>query len=98
MLKIYREQKEFGCILCRILGVNQESETEIHHLRTGMGLSQRGTQCIPLCVKHHRENQIGYHGLGRKGFENKYSLKEIDLLCAWEVASDTYPNWSDLNG
>ena len=96
MLEIYRQQKEFGCILCKVLNVEQDSVTEIHHLRDGMGMSQRGVRCIPLCVKHHRINNHGYHGMGRKWFEAEYHCNEKDLLSAWEVASGIYPNWTEF--
>tara|TARA_R100000995_G_C3400223_1_gene84526 strand:- start:182 stop:529 length:348 start_codon:yes stop_codon:yes gene_type:complete len=97
MLELYRMQKEYGCVLCKRLNEKQTTPTEIHHLRKGMGMSQRNIKCIPLCRKHHRENKIGYHGLGRKGFEEKYNCTEEELLSAYEVGSGNYINWTLLS-
>ena len=50
-----------GCVVCRNLGYGP-SEAEIHHLRAGMGMSQRSSddKSIPLCPPHHR---TGGHGV-----------------------------------
>ena len=39
-----------GCIVCRMQG-NEESPAEIHHIRSGQGISQRASnyEVIPLC-------------------------------------------------
>tara|TARA_B110000444_G_scaffold247668_1_gene270583 strand:+ start:500 stop:823 length:324 start_codon:yes stop_codon:yes gene_type:complete len=97
MLELYRMQKEYGCVLCKKLETKQTTHTEIHHLRKGMGMSQRGVMCIPLCVFHHREHGHGYHGLGRRAFETKYNCTEEELLSAYEVGSDHYINWDSLS-
>ena len=34
---------------------------------------------IPLCPEHHRGNS-GLHGLGRKAFERRYTITELELL------------------
>ncbi len=69
-----------GCILCRHIG-EADTPAEVHHLREGRGASQRGSDwlTVPLCPEHHRGNS-GIHGLGRKGFETRYKLSELDLL------------------
>lgn len=71
---------EQGCVLCRHLGYGA-TPAEIHHLRHGMGLAQRNSNCnvIPLCPEHHR-GSTGYHGLGRRAFERMYGVTELDLL------------------
>lgn len=66
---------ELGCMVC---GGN----AEIHHITTGMGMSQRASnrQVIPLCPGHHR---TGGHGVaihaGKKTWEAKFG-RELDLL------------------
>ena len=39
-----------GCIVCMMQG-NEESPAEIHHIRSGQGISQRASnyEVIPLC-------------------------------------------------
>lgn len=69
-----------GCILCRHLHLG-ETPAEIHHLRTGQGMSQRAPHwlAIPLCAEHHR-GESGLHGMGTRAFERHYGLGELDLL------------------
>lgn len=69
-----------GCILCRYLGYG-ETPAELHHLREGQGGAQRASNflVVPLCPEHHRGN-LGFHGLGTRGFYNRYRLSELDLL------------------
>lgn len=54
---------------------------EIHHLREGMGAGMRNSDYIVVCLcpEHHR-GATGVHGLGRRGFEARYKLTELDLL------------------
>lgn len=69
-----------GCILCRHLG-NGATPAEVHHIRDGQGAAQRASDwlTVPLCPEHHR-GESGLHGLGRRGFERRYRLGELDLL------------------
>jgi hypothetical protein len=69
-----------GCILCRTLGLG-ETRAERHHLREGQGVGQKASHflTVPLCTEHHR-GKIGFHGLGRSGFYQRYKLDELDLL------------------
>ena len=69
-----------GCILCRHLQLG-ETPAEIHHIRTGAGMSMRAPHWggVPLCAEHHR-GASGLHGLGTRGFERRHSLSELDLL------------------
>lgn len=71
---------DLGCILCRVLGYGQ-TPAELHHPRRGTGMGQRAPDedCIPLCPEHHRGN-TGLHGLGTKGFTERYGCTEADLL------------------
>lgn len=74
------EIADIGCILCYKLGY-AGTPAEIHHIRgVGLGLGVRNSHsnAIPLCPEHHRGN-TGYHGLGRKAFEKRYSVTEFEL-------------------
>jgi hypothetical protein len=65
----------FGCCIC-------SSPAEIHHIRTGLGMSQRASNysVLPLCPRHHRLGGFGeaIHA-GQREFESRYG-SEIELL------------------
>ena len=69
-----------GCVLCRRLGY-RDTPAEIHHPRTGQGMSQRAShfETIGLCYPHHQGDE-GVHGLGRRAFEARYGCTERELL------------------
>jgi hypothetical protein len=76
--KSFDKLARIGCILCRTaLGV-QDSPAELHHYRR-FGQPRSASDIIPLCPEHHRGN-TGVHGLGRKGFENKWGVTQDSLL------------------
>lgn len=85
--KRFSHLHQIGCIVCR-LHLNCFTAPEVHHIRTGKGMSQRATdnETIPLCPVHHRlgdstqtfQGEIGYH-YSPKRFQEKY-WKETDLL------------------
>jgi hypothetical protein len=64
MTKSERERLDavaaLGCIVCRNLG-NFDSPAAIHHMRTGMGMSQRNDawHALGLCLSHHQTGGIG---------------------------------------
>lgn len=70
-----------GCVVCRNLGFG-ESPAEIHHLKTGCGISQRSSDLytIPLCPQHHRlgGDGVAFHA-NSKLWQKKYG-DEITLL------------------
>ena len=70
-----------GCILCHRLG-NPGTPAEVHHIRTGIGAGRRAShfQTIGLCPLHHRTGQDAIHVLGRKAFESKFGVTELELL------------------
>ena len=72
---------EGGCVLCLALGVSHPPPATIHHPREGQGLSQRADHwlSIGLCPEHH-QGRSGWHGLGKRGFYQRYKLDEWDLL------------------
>jgi hypothetical protein len=70
---------ELGCMMCRRLYGITDGPVELHHLRTGGWGKGDYKTLIPLCPEHHR-GKTGIHGLGTKGFEKYYDLKQQDLL------------------
>ena len=75
-----------GCIVCRNVGQYPDwAATEIHHLREGMGMSQKNDylHTLPLCPIHHRTGGrgVGFHA-GRESWEAHFG-SERSLL--WEV-------------
>ncbi|APC43937.1 hypothetical protein P19250A_0052 [Methylophilaceae phage P19250A] len=79
--KHYEKLFKIGCIVCRNLGFGY-SAPHIHHIRHGVGLSQRShwSLSIPLCPNHHQHGGYGIalHS-GQKTFEKKYGT-ESELL------------------
>ena len=74
----YRKIAELGCILCsEILGF-EGTPSELHHIRR-YGTKRATSPVVPLCPEHHRGN-TGVHGLGHKGFTNKWGVTEEELL------------------
>ncbi len=69
-----------GCVLCQHLG-RGPTPAEVHHIREGQGAAQRASDFLvaALCPECHR-GASGIHGLGRRGFERRYRLSELDLL------------------
>jgi hypothetical protein len=72
---------ELGCIACYNMGYF-DSPAEIHHIRTGQGMSQRASDydSIGLCPSHHR---TGGHGVaihaGQETWEEIHGT-ELELL------------------
>ena len=86
---------DIGCIVCRNLGLG-ESPAEIHHIRTGYGMSQRApdNKTIPLCPAHHRHGGYGvaYHA-GPKIWQETYGtehelLEQVNTLLVENGYSD----------
>lgn len=69
-----------GCLICRRLGYGATA-AEVHHVREGQGGAQRAPNylTVPLCPEHHR-GASGFHGLGPRGFERRYSIDELGML------------------
>jgi hypothetical protein len=72
---------QLGCIACSNMGY-MDTPAELHHIRTGQGMSQRASNydVIPLCPYHHRS---GGHGnavhAGQKTWEANHGT-ELELL------------------
>ena len=79
--KHYDKLSQLGCIVCRREGWGY-SPPHIHHIRHGVGLSQRShfSLTIPLCPNHHQNGGYGIalHA-GQKEFERKFG-SEVELL------------------
>ena len=69
---------ELGCILCSTILGFEGTPSELHHIRR-YGTKRATSPVIPLCPEHHRGNS-GVHGLGHKGFTNKWGVTEEELL------------------
>jgi hypothetical protein len=69
---------ELGCILCsEVLGF-EGTPAELHHIRRH-GNVRSASPVIPLCPEHHRGN-TGFHGLGYRGFVDKWNITPEKLL------------------
>ena len=76
--KSFDKIARLGCILCsEVLGF-EGTPSELHHIRRH-GNVRSASPVIPLCPEHHRGNS-GVHGLGHKGFANKWGITEEELL------------------
>jgi hypothetical protein len=66
-----------GCIVCFHQG--QDTPAEVHHMRSGLGMSQRATsfRVLPLCPIHHRigGRGIAFHA-GRRTWETRFGSEE----------------------
>lgn len=69
-----------GCIICRLMGF-YDSPAEIHHIRTGQGMKRASHfDVIPLCPAHHRTSENAIHYMGRKAWEKRNNVIELELL------------------
>lgn len=81
-----------GCIVC-------SRQALVHHIRTGMGMSQRAThyQTIPLCYNHHQGSD-GIHVIGTRTWQKLYGT-EIELLASvYRILVRLYPDHYTLTG
>ena len=76
--KSFDKIARLGCILCSTELGFEDTPSELHHIRR-YGGKRSASPCIPLCPEHHRGNS-GVHGLGHKGFANKWGVTEEELL------------------
>jgi len=67
------------CVCCRLLGQQQSTRTEVHHLREGQGGAQRASDflTVPLCSDCHR-GPLGVHG--DRTYLRILKMGELDLL------------------
>tara|TARA_R100000742_G_C4229540_1_gene51430 strand:- start:10 stop:282 length:273 start_codon:yes stop_codon:yes gene_type:complete len=76
----YKRAINFGCVVCKKMGI--WSEPQIHHLRINTGMGLKSDKFIPLCYQHH---MIEYHR-NPKEFEKNYGLQEE--LYKWYIEND----------
>ena len=78
---------EIGCVVCK-------RPAEIHHLRRGVGLAQRGTDVIPLCPEHHRTggHGVAYHA-GKEAFEKAHGTEDELLAKAMTLLTQRKERW-----
>ena len=67
------------CCLCVRIGYG-ESPAEFHHIREGRQ-GVRGKKGIPLCPPHHRIGPDAIHVMGKRAWERRYGVTELQL---WE--------------
>ncbi len=74
--------KGMNCILCTLLGMPQESSTDVHHLREGQGMAQRSSNwlTVPLCHSGCHQGPNGIHG--DRSLLRIAKVDELDLLAA----------------
>ncbi len=70
---------QLPCVVCRHMGMHQDSPTVAHHLESIRDGSS-DFAAIAICQDHHQGSGNGIHDLSRRGFEMRYRLTEIDLL------------------
>lgn len=75
-----------GCALCLHLG-HGATPAEIHHLREGQGMAQRGSDALVIgaCPEHHRGTS-GIHGDKSAWVNARYT--EMDALA--DTVRDLY--------
>ena len=72
-----------GCIICH-------KPAELHHLRDGAGMGQRGKEVIPLCPYHHRQGPFGeaihngYKTFAKKYGDERYLLDKVNKILQGE--------------
>lgn len=68
---------KLGCLICG-------KPAEIHHVRSGVGMSQRAAHIggtVPLCSDHHRNGGQGvaYHATGGRRWQEIFKT-EMEML------------------
>ncbi len=71
---------QLGCAVCERMGY-ADSPAMVHHPRTGVGMGKKApdSETIPLCHRHH-QGEDGVHTLGRKAWERRFGLTELELV------------------
>lgn len=82
---------QLPCVLGKALG-DYHGPVQIHHLREGQGISQRGSDflAVPLCPDCHQ----GVHGVhGDRSLMRIAKVEELDLLAMTiEMLEEQYGN------
>lgn len=79
--------RRLSCAICVRLGHMEECShtspvSESHHPRTGAGGARKSADedTVPLCVPHHRGSDDALHAMGRKAWERKFGVTELELI------------------
>lgn len=76
--------KRLACVLCDAIGLQQESPTDVHHLREGQGGAQRASHWLTVALCHDGCHQ-GPHGIhGDRARLRQANCTELELL-AWTL-------------
>jgi len=67
------------CILCKLLGLAEDSPADFHHTRVGQTFGRRGVDGIWLCAAHHRNGPDAIHVMGKKAWEQKFYTEQFLL-------------------
>lgn len=67
---------DIPCLICEKCGLGN-SPANVHHVFDSAARSDFLT--VPLCHTHH-QGALGFHGLGEREFNRKYSTSEAELL------------------
>jgi len=74
---------EIGCVVCRLLGEEQLSPTELHHVRLGRLRADCHMDVLPLCSNLCHRGKHSVHGDRSRLYRTKKS--QSDLL---EIVTD----------
>jgi hypothetical protein len=66
-----------GCICCRLMGVRQDSKTDVHHIREDRE-ARNDFLTLPLCHDSCHQGPLGVHG--DKTFLRLLKMSEWALL------------------
>ncbi len=67
---------QIPCLICEKCGLDN-TPAQVHHVFDSAARSDFLT--IPLCPTHH-QGALGFHGLGEREFNRRYSTTEAELL------------------
>jgi hypothetical protein len=65
------------CICCELLEVEQDSKTDVHHIREGR-IERNDFLTIPLCHDSCHQGRLGVHGT--KALLHTLKMSEFELL------------------
>lgn len=79
--------RRLPCAICVRLGYQRNDSanypiSSAHHARTGAGAGRKNPDewTIPLCPAHHQYGEAALHVMGRKAWELRFGVTEMDLV------------------
>jgi hypothetical protein len=83
----YKDKKRLAaihnlpCSLCFLKGWKQTSKTIAHHqMGGGLGKKVSDLLTMSLCENDHTRGEFAIHHIGRVAWEEKFNVKETDLI------------------